>query len=70
MFRLKDPEDERLDQNLRFGDVVLQKGGFLQTFAELEATARWTPVEKSPPFRAFAIAEPQVLVQTFVFRIL
>jgi predicted TPR repeat methyltransferase len=51
-------------------DVVLQKGGFLQTFAGLEAANRWTPVEKSPPFRAFAIAEPEVLVQTFVFRIL
>lgn len=51
-------------------DVVLQKGGFREKFTALEAAGHWVPVEESPPFRAFAIAEPHVLVQAFVFRIL
>ena len=31
---------------------------------------KWRPVEESPWFRAFAIAEPEALVKTFVFEIL
>lgn len=50
-------------------DMVLAKGGFLEKFAELEAAGRWRPVEESPPFRAFAVAEPEVLVKAFVFAI-
>lgn len=50
-------------------DVVLERAGFRAKFAELERGGRWRPVEESPPFRAFAIAEPDVLVQTFVFEI-
>lgn len=51
-------------------DVVLEDGGFFQKFAELEAKGVWRAVEQSPPFRAFAVAEPEVLVQAFVFEIL
>ncbi|MCF3641297.1 class I SAM-dependent methyltransferase [Rhizobium sp. TRM95111] len=51
-------------------DVILADGGFRAVFARLEASGRWRPVEESPPFRAFAVAEPDVLVQAFVFEIL
>jgi predicted TPR repeat methyltransferase len=51
-------------------DVLLESGGFRATFDELIATGRWRSVEESPPYRAFAIAEPEVLVQTFVFEVL
>lgn len=50
-------------------DSVLERGGFRDVFARLEQAGRWLPVEESPPFRAFAIGEPQVLVQAFVFRV-
>lgn len=50
-------------------DVVLEAGGFRAKFAELEAAGRWLPVEESQPFRAFAVAEPEVLVQAFVSRV-
>lgn len=51
-------------------DTVLESGGFREIFAELEQAGRWRPVEESPPFRAFAIAEPEVLVKAFVFKVL
>ncbi len=51
-------------------DVVFEKGGFRDILAELEAAQRWIPVEVSRPFRAFAIAEPHVLVRAFVFQVL
>jgi len=50
-------------------DSVLDQGGFRTVFAELEAAGRWTPLEESRPFRAFAVAEPEVLVQAFAFRV-
>jgi len=50
-------------------DVVLERGGFRDKFAELEKDGRWRAIEESPSFRAFAIAEPDVLVQAFVFQI-
>lgn len=50
-------------------DTVLEAGGFREKFVELERSGRWSPLEQSRPFRAFAIGEPEVLVQTFVFRI-
>lgn len=50
-------------------DTVLETQGFREKFAELENDGRWVPVEASAPFRAFAIDEPDVLVQAFVFRI-
>ena len=51
-------------------DVVLEAGGFRDKFDELQEAGIWRPVEESAPFRAFAIAEPEVLVQAFVFEIL
>ena len=51
-------------------DVMLEAGGFRDKFDELREAGIWRPVEESAPFRAFAIAEPEVLVQAFVFEIL
>lgn len=51
-------------------DRLLDTAGFRALFSELAAAGRWRPVEESPPYRAFAIAEPEVLVQTFVFEVL
>lgn len=50
-------------------DVVLETGGFQDKFAELAATGRWQAVEESPAFRAFAVAEPDVLVKAYIFRV-
>ena len=50
-------------------DVVLEKGGFEEKFAELERAGRWSPLEESPPFRAFAVDEPDLLVKAYVFAI-
>ncbi len=51
-------------------DTVLEQGGFRDVFEWLERAGRWRPVEESPLFRAFAIAEPEVLVKAFVFEVL
>jgi predicted TPR repeat methyltransferase len=51
-------------------DTVLEQGGFRDVFEWLEIAERWKPVEESPLFRAFAIAEPEVLVKAFVFEVL
>lgn len=51
-------------------DVIQESDGFRAKFAELEKAGRWRPVEESPPFRAFAVAEPDVLAQAFVFEVL
>ncbi len=51
-------------------DTVLETGGFRQKFGELESRRRWRLIEESPPFRAFAVAEPEVQVQAFVFEVL
>ncbi|WP_245453210.1 class I SAM-dependent DNA methyltransferase [Aquibium carbonis] len=50
-------------------DVLVDSAGFRATFDDLSATGRWRAVEESPPYRAFAIAEPEVLVQSFVFAV-
>jgi SAM-dependent methyltransferase len=50
-------------------DSVVEKGGFRARFAELESAGRWSPVEESASFRAFILAEPEVTVTAFVFRI-
>lgn len=50
-------------------DVVLESGGFLRKFAELEQAKRWRQLEESPPFRAFAVDEPDVLVKAFAFEV-
>lgn len=51
-------------------DSVLEAGGFREVFNRLEKAGRWRKAEESLPFRAFAIAEPEVLVQAFVFEVL
>lgn len=51
-------------------DTVLRSGKFREQFSVLATAGHWRPVEESPPFRAFAVAEPEVLVQAFVFEIL
>lgn len=48
-------------------DVILEDKGFRDTFLRLEHDGKWRPVEESTPYRAFVLAEPDVLVQTFVF---
>jgi len=51
-------------------DTVLERDGFAQKFTDLEMSGHWISIETSKPFRAFAIAEPEVLVQAFVFKVL
>ena len=51
-------------------DTVLEEGGFRDVFEWLEKAERWKPVEESQLFRAFSVAEPEVLVKAFVFEIL
>ncbi|MBX3568874.1 MAG: class I SAM-dependent methyltransferase [Rhizobiaceae bacterium] len=51
-------------------DRVFEAGGFRQVFDELEAAGTWRPVEESPWFRCYAIAEPDALVKAFVFEVL
>ena len=50
-------------------DQVLDSGGFRGVFAELERQEKWRPVDESPWFRAYAIADPDALVKAFVFEI-
>lgn len=50
-------------------DQVLETGGFPEVFAELERQGKWHLVEEGPWFRAYAIAEPDALVKTFVFEV-
>lgn len=49
-------------------DSIFESGGFAPVFARLVAAQAWTQVERSPPFRAFLIEEPEVTVTAFVFR--
>ena len=51
-------------------DQVFEKGGFQAVFDELERDGRWRPVEVSPWFRCYAVAEPEAQVKTFVFEVL
>ena len=51
-------------------DQVFTSGGFQSVFDELERAKKWRPVEESPWFRCYAIAEPDALVKAFVFEIL
>ncbi|MFN3546222.1 MAG: class I SAM-dependent DNA methyltransferase [Mesorhizobium sp.] len=51
-------------------DILLDEAGFRATFDDLARAGRWRSVEESAPYRAFAIAEPEVLVKTFVFEVL
>lgn len=51
-------------------DRVFAAGGFRSVFDELEREGKWRPVEESPWFRCYAIAEPDALVKAFVFEVL
>lgn len=51
-------------------DSILEENGFRDVFIDLEHKGIWRPVEESPPFRAFVLAEPEVLCKAFVFEIL
>jgi hypothetical protein len=50
-------------------DQVFEKGDFQAVFDELERAGKWRPVEQSPWFRCYAVAEPTALVKTFVFEV-
>jgi predicted TPR repeat methyltransferase len=50
-------------------DQVFEKGGFRAVFNDLEQQGKWRPVEESPWFRCYAIAEPDAVVKTFVFEV-
>jgi predicted TPR repeat methyltransferase len=50
-------------------DQVFEKGGFREVFTAIERQGKWQPVEESPWFRCYAIAEPEAVVKTFVFEI-
>ena len=49
-------------------DSVFEDKGFRQEIDSLLSSNQWVLVEESPPFRAFAIAEPDVLVRAWVLR--
>ena len=51
-------------------DLLVEDGGFREKFRQLETAGRWRAVEESGPFRAFVLAEPDVLVRSFVFEVL
>jgi predicted TPR repeat methyltransferase len=51
-------------------DQVFDRGGFQAVFDELEQAGKWRPVEQSPWFCGYAIAEPDALVKTFVFEVM
>lgn len=50
-------------------DLLVEEGGFRDAFYRLERAGRWRGIEESEPFRAFVLAEPDVLVKAFVFEI-
>lgn len=51
-------------------DQVLDSGGFRPVIDELRQAGKWRPVEESDWFRAYAVADPDALVKTFVFEVL
>lgn len=50
-------------------DLLIDNGGFGAKFKELEDRGAWQLTEKSPPYRAFVVAEPDVFVHTYVFQV-
>jgi predicted TPR repeat methyltransferase len=50
-------------------DRLLEAGEFPEKFEQLEKADRWRLVEESGAFRAFVLAEPDVLNKAFVFQI-
>ena len=51
-------------------DTIFHSGGFDAIMAELTGRGLWRRLEQSPPFRAFALDEPDVLVSAHVFEVL
>ena len=51
-------------------DKIFETGGFASVLADLTDRGIWRQIEKSPPFRAFALDEPEVLVTAYVFEVL
>lgn len=51
-------------------ETVLEAHGFAAKFDDFEQAGVWSPVERSKPFRAFILDEPDLLVRAFVFRVL
>ncbi|BCH22253.1 SAM-dependent methyltransferase [Mesorhizobium sp. L-8-10] len=51
-------------------DQVLDSGGFRPVFEDLQQGGKWRPVEESGWYRAYAVADPDALVKTFVFEVL
>lgn len=51
-------------------DFLVADAGFGAVFDRLERAGRWRLLEESEPFRAFVLAEPEVLVKAFVFEVL
>ncbi|MEP3439407.1 MAG: class I SAM-dependent methyltransferase [Hoeflea sp.] len=51
-------------------DKIVDSGGFAAVMTDLAARGVWRQIEQSPPFRAFALDEPEVLVTAFVYEVL
>jgi len=51
-------------------DKIFHSGGFASTIEDLSGRGIWQRLEQSPPFRAFALDEPDVLVSAHVFELL
>lgn len=51
-------------------DKIFHNGGFSDVIADLAERGIWRQLEQSPPFRAFALDEPDVLVTAHVFEVL
>ena len=51
-------------------DKIFHSGGFGSTIEDLTGRGIWRPMEQSPPFRAFALDETDVLVSAHVFEVL
>jgi len=51
-------------------DKIFDSGGFSEVIANLTEHGIWRQLEQSPPFRAFALDEPDVLVTAYVFEVL
>ncbi len=49
-------------------DSIFESGGFNAVLDQLVSQGIWRHVETSPLFRAFTIAEPEVLVRAYVFQ--
>ncbi|WP_417414936.1 class I SAM-dependent DNA methyltransferase [Hoeflea sp.] len=51
-------------------NTIFHTGGFSAIIADLAGRGIWRQLEQSPPFRAFALDEPDVLVTAHVFEVL